>query len=274
MSTGVQFGISYSGSTKFQNIWDISVVDVNFEGADADIFTELKKAEKSNEQEAVQYPKFQIIKKNDKALLGSSDKLQVDSIHVGLVMAKTIRLSARIFKIGKTSARRDNLPISLKEFPKFEEGKSYKIQVENRDDNLIGTIIEISEQELKRQVKSQELSEKRCMGEQLFNAGIQNFITAMGAIPYMEPAVSGFAALGQSMQAKENVFDDLNVPELEARLNTANIKLNEARVNFQIALQIGEQTVIMKKLQEKQEIMQEVMCLSKALERKGILIQS
>ncbi len=50
-----QFGISYSGSTKYKNSWEIAVVDIKFE----DVGTETSaKLVESAAQEATQYPAF------------------------------------------------------------------------------------------------------------------------------------------------------------------------------------------------------------------------
>ena len=153
MSSDVQFGISYSGSTKFKDTWDIAAIDVKIEGFDADVSVDLTE---TKDREATQYPKFQIIPRTGHAL-DYSDKRQFDSIHAEPAMAKTMQLSARIFEVYKTlyktGAKRDDLPVFFSELPEFEAGKSYLIQIVNRDNTLMGTIVAISARELQRQVR-------------------------------------------------------------------------------------------------------------------------
>ena len=146
----VQFGISYTGSTQYKDGWDISVVNVELEETEANIFVELAKSQK---QEVTQYPKFQIIQKMGNALPNVFNEQQVDSIHVSSAIAEAMQLSAGIFKLCKTGTYRDDLPVFLDQHPKFEAGKSYNIQIANKENRLVGTIIEISEQELQRQVQ-------------------------------------------------------------------------------------------------------------------------
>lgn len=146
----VNFGISYSGGTKFQNVWDISVVDIQLRGAAQEISAHLFQ---STAPEATQYLSFQARNKEGSSFQKKLSEKTTDTISISPAMAKTMDLSARIFRIVGAFAQRDDLPIFLEPLPPFSDGKSYMIKIMYQADRLRGTVEEIDPLEIHRQIR-------------------------------------------------------------------------------------------------------------------------
>lgn len=149
-----RFGISYSGSTKFENVGDISFVNIKLENAGLEISAELVE---SAAQDTTQYPQFRTRSTTGDAWRDKFSERIFDAICVMPAIAKTMKLSAWISQSSETFIGRNEMPIFLDPLPVFGNRKCYWIQIVHKENQLTGEIVEISQQNLDSKIRSARL---------------------------------------------------------------------------------------------------------------------
>ncbi|MFZ0565725.1 MAG: hypothetical protein WAM28_06035 [Chlamydiales bacterium] len=149
-SGNCSFEVSYHGKAEYPANWTISDIDLKFQGVDKEIACRINKEIPSSTEQLLRF-----------TVRDQLNNWTGYRISLAPELAKTIKLSAKIFQYYESSrhmtrgsngifrperrARRDNLPISVSRLPEFEEGKCYRIRVENDGKGLNATFVEIDE---------------------------------------------------------------------------------------------------------------------------------
>lgn len=212
-SSNVIFDISYAGSYNYQRDWNIVAIDLQFTRAKEEIFAYIDTKFK--------VAKEQLLEVRMRTITGNRFvDLQSESIHlrvsIPLELAKTIKLSVRIFQAYENDSRitypdgsvkgvikslYNNVPVSTRLPSKFEAGTYYRIKVVNEGNRVHASFIPMdaatARAEFREQDKKQDLQDLHEMS--LINQGIAWPNRVLGVAPGRGQVFQGLPYLHQAI---------------------------------------------------------------------------